>query len=201
MVSETQPAAATGRGPELSYTRHMAEAPTGWQHRGDYAIWGGNRTPDETPYVLHEWLERGVLPIPSRTGRPIVHRIVKGTPYHVSHLFGFWIEQDVDVMWLEAPSPGGSAYTLAAGGTVGLPAKTTSLFVCPKCAAQFGRETVPTGRQGFSSFLETALKRVRAFNADEKLRTCPKCGGVHPLSYGFYADADNDAERAARTAG
>ncbi len=201
MVTEATPAAAT-RGPELSYTRRMAEASTGWQHRGDYAIWGGNRGVEEMPYMLHEWMDSGVLPIPCRTARPIVHRIAKGTPYHVSHLFGFWIEQDVDVMWLEAPVPGGGlAYTLAAGGTVGLPAHTTSLFVCPKCAGQFGRETVPTGRQSFSSFLDATLKRVRAFNASEKLRTCPKCGGVHPPTYGFYAEADTDAERAARTAG
>jgi hypothetical protein len=47
-----------------------------------------------------------VIPSPHRTGRPIVNRIAKGTPYHVSHLFGFWIEHDVDATWLEAPVEG-----------------------------------------------------------------------------------------------
>jgi hypothetical protein len=203
MVGEPQQSveSAAIRAPELSYTRRMAEAPTGWQHRGDYAIWGGNRKTEETPYVLHEWCDKGVIPIPHRTGRPIVHRIAKGTPYHVSHLFGFWIEHDVDATWLEAPAEGGSHYTLMVGGTTGTPSNTASLFVCPKCAGQFGRETAPTTRQGYGAFLDGALCRVRAFNADTKLRTCPKCGGVHPPIYGFYADVDDAAERTAREAG
>jgi hypothetical protein len=179
----------------------MEEAPSGWQHRGDYAIWGGNRETVETPYVLHEWCDDGVIPIPHRTGRPIIHRIARGTPYHVSRLFGFWIEHDVDALWLEAPSKAGTHYTLMVGGSTGRPSNTASLFVCPKCAAQFGRETMPTGPQGYGAFLHTALRRVRAFNADAKLRTCPKCACEHPPIYGFYADADDAMERIARDAG
>ena len=202
MVGDAQTSgAASSRGPELSYTRRLAEAPSGWQHRGDYVVWGGNRDGAQTPYVLHEWCDRGVIPIPHRTGRAIVHRIAKGTAYHVSHLFGFWIEHDVDAMWLESPDGAGTAYTLITGGTIGLPANVVSLFVCPKCAVQFGRETMSVQRRGFAAFLEGTLTRVRAFNADESLRSCPKCGNVHPPSYGFYADADDDVERNARNAG
>jgi hypothetical protein len=57
---------------------------------------------------------------------------------------------------------------------------------------------VPTIHQGYSTFLDNALRRVRTFNADTVVRTCPKCGGVHPPIYGFYADVDDAAERAAR---
>jgi hypothetical protein len=198
--ARTEATAAPVRGPELSYTRQMEESPQGWQHRSEYAIWTGNRRPDEAPYVLHEWCDRGVVPIPCRTGRPIVHRIARGTPYHVSGLFGFWIEHDVDAMWLEAPDRDGSHYTLMVGGSAGLPSNTASLFVCPKCAAQFGRESVCTGPRSYGAFLTAALRRVREFNADAKLRACPKCAAVHPATYGFYSADDEAAERAARQA-
>jgi predicted RNA-binding Zn-ribbon protein involved in translation (DUF1610 family) len=201
MVDETHATETAVAGPELSYTRRMEDAPSGWRRRGDYAIWGGSRKLDESPYVLHEWCDRGVIPIPHRTGRPILHRIAQGTPYHVSGLFGFWIEHDVDATWLEAPAQGGSHYALLVGGSSGKPANTASLFVCPKCAAAFGREVVSIARQGFSAFLKTALRRVREFNADPALRTCPKCGAVHPPTYGFYAEKDDAVERAARLAG
>ena len=203
MVGEPQQPARTAaiQAPELSYTRRMAEAPTGWQQRGDYAIWGGNRTAEEAPYVLHEWCAEGVIPIPHRTGRPIMHRIAKGTPYHVNRLFGFWIEHDVDAIWLEAPAEGSSHYTLMVGGTTGTPSNTASLFVCPKCAAQFGRESALITHQRYSVFLNSTLHRVRAFNADTELRTCPKCGGVHPPTYGFYANDDTAQERSAREVG
>jgi hypothetical protein len=79
--------------------------------------------------VLHEWCDKGVIPIPHRTGRPIVHRIAKCTPYHVSHLFGFWIAHDVDATWLEAPAEDGSHYALMVGGSTGTPSNTASLFV------------------------------------------------------------------------
>ena len=41
--------------------------------------------------------------------------------------------------------------------------------------------------------------RVRDFNADAKLRTCPKCSAVHPPSYGFFAAQDTVEEHAARS--
>jgi hypothetical protein len=58
-----------------------------------------------------------------------------------------------------------------------------------------------TDHVGLRRLARGALRRVRAFNADTELRTCPKCGGVHPPIYGFYADVDDAIEHAAREAG
>jgi rubredoxin len=191
--------------PELSFVVRMAESDGRWQLHGDYAIWSGTRTAGEAPYVLHEWSDtngmRGVIPIPVRQPKPILHRIALGTPYHVSGLFGFWIAHDVDAVWLEAPKGDVTVSTLMVGGTAGKPDAITTLWVCPKCAASFGAETINIGGRNYGRFLETALARVRAFNADPKLRTCPKCSAVHPPTYGFYADADTAEEKAARNAG
>ena len=53
-------------------------------------------------------------------------------------------------------------------------------------------------RYGALPFWSKVLDRVRAFNADAALRTCPACGAVHPLAYGFEAGDDTDEERGAR---
>jgi hypothetical protein len=204
MVGAADSADAGGRAssvPELSFTVAMPDSDGKWRRHGDYAIWCGNRPKSEYGYVLHEWSARGVLPIPHRTKRPILHRIVQGTPYHVSHLFGFWVAHDVDAVWIEAEGKDSTNYTLMVGGSSGKPADTMCSWVCPKCASSFGAETVNTVREGFGHFLDVALKRVRAFNGDEKLRTCPHCGALHPPTYGFYAEADTPTERSARDAG
>lgn len=187
--------------PELSFVRRMSETDSRWERHGDYVIWTANRRADEPGYVLHELTPKGVLPIPHKRPSPVLHRIAGGTPYHVSHLFGFWITHDVDAVWLETVKDGASYYALMVGGTTGKPGNTGFLFACPKCAASFGQEGFDTAHKGYDQFLAYARERVRAFNADAKLRTCPKCHAVHPVTYAFYADADTADERTARLAG
>ena len=55
-------------------------------------------------------------------------------------------------------------------------------------------------RPRWLDFWDQQLKLVRAFNADEGLRTCSECGHVHPPAYGFYPKDDNPEERAQREA-
>jgi predicted RNA-binding Zn-ribbon protein involved in translation (DUF1610 family) len=92
-------------------------------------------------------------------------------------------------------------YMLVVGGRTDGLREATSLFVCPKCAARFGEARFAGLQSGYERFIDSALKRVRDFNADAALRTCPKCGAVHPPIYGFHEEADTQEERAARAAG
>ena len=71
-------------------------------------------------------------------------------------------------------------------------------WVCPKCGDLMARSMFDTARHGFDAFLPFSLERVRAFNADPAMRTCPKCGAAHPPSYGFDAALDEPIERSAR---
>jgi hypothetical protein len=151
--------------------------------------------------VLHEWCETGVRPFPSLGSKPIFHRIAEGTPYHIAHLFGFWVVNDVDAMLLTVPRGPVSHLMLVVGGRTGKPAEARCLHVCPKCAARFGEARFTEVQSGYEHFLEFALTRVRDFNADASLRTCPNCGAVHPPVYGFHEDGDKPEERAAREAG
>ena len=71
------------------------------------------------------------------------------------------------------------------------------MFVCPQCAARFGEARFEL-RGNYEEFVAFAQTRVRTFNADASQRTCPKCGHVHPPTYGFHAEADTAEERTAR---
>jgi hypothetical protein len=187
--------------PELSFDVDVTSSDGKWVQRGNHAIWCGSRATGEPPYLLHEWTERGVRPFRVTGDKPIFHRVPQGVPYHIAHLFGFWVVNDTDAMVLTAKR-GDVTYTmLTVGGLTDRPVEATSLFVCPKCAARFGEEKFTGLRAGYERFIDAALKRVRAFNADDALRRCPRCGSIHPPIYGFDAAADTPDERAARNAG
>lgn len=187
--------------PDLSFDFDVTAGSGKWIRGGHHALWRASRTTDEPPYVLHEWTDRGVRPFPSAGPKPVFHRVPEGTPYHISHLFGFWVVNDVDAMLLTVPRGRVTYSMLVVGGRTGKPAEASCLHVCPKCAARYGEARFSEVQSGYERFLDFALTRVRAFNADERLRTCPTCGAVHPPIYGFHAEADRPAERAAREAG
>jgi len=187
--------------PELGFDFDVT-GPTGsWIRHGHHALWGTTRNADQPPYILHEWCDKGVRPFPTSGSKPVFHRIPEGTPYHIAHLFGFWIVNDVDAMLLTVPREPITHLMLVVGGRTGKPAEASCLHVCPRCAARFGAARFAEVQRGYDRFLDFALQRVRAFNPDPQLRTCPKCGAVHPPIYGFHEDADTPEERAARAAG
>ncbi len=187
--------------PDLSFDFDVRAGDATWARKGNHAIWCGNRPADARPYVLHEWSEKGVHPFPVGEDKPVFHRVPSGTPYHIARLFGFWVVNDVDVMLLTVKRGETIHHMLTVGGRTGKPAEASVLFVCPKCAARFGEAKFAEVQSGYERFIEFALGKVRAFNADEKQRSCPKCGTVHPPVYGFHEKDDSPAERAARIEG
>jgi hypothetical protein len=187
--------------PTLSFDVDVTAGDGRWVRKGNHAIWSGRREANEAPYVLHEWTERGVRPFPRRDDDAHMRRVPAGTPYHVSHLFGFWIVNDVDTMLLNAKRGATDYYMLVVGGLTDGLREASCLFVCPKCASRFGEARFAELRSGYERFLDFALQRVREFNADRQRRTCPHCGAVHPPIYGFHEEADTPEERAAREAG
>jgi hypothetical protein len=187
--------------PTLSFDVDVTSGDGRWVRKGNHAIWSGRRAPNDPPYILHEWTARGVRPFPRIDDNAHMRRVPAGTPYHISSLFGFWIVNDVDALLLSAKRDETDYYMLVVGGRTDGLREATSLFVCPKCAARFGEETFVGLQSGYERFMDSALKRVRAFNTDAAQRTCPKCNAVHPPIYGFHAEADTPEERAARAAG
>jgi hypothetical protein len=187
--------------PDLSFDIDVRAGEGAWFRRGNHAIWCGNRPADAPPYVLHEWSEKGVHPFPVEGNKPVFHRVPEGTPYHIARLFGFWVVNDVDATLLTVKRGEVIHHMLTVGGRTDKPAEASVLFVCPKCATRFGEAKFAEVQSGYERFIDFALAKTRAFNADAKARTCPKCGAVHPPIYGFHEHDDTPAERAARDAG
>jgi hypothetical protein len=185
--------------PTLSFDVDVAGGDERWVRKGNHAIWSGRREVNESPYVLHEWTDRGVRPFPRRDNHAHLRRVPAGTPYHVAHLFGFWVVNDVDALLLTAKRGETDHYMLVVGGVSDGLREASCLFVCPKCAARFGEARFEM-RGRYPDFIAFAQKRVRAFNAEASQRTCPKCGHVHPPTYGFHAKDDTAEERTARNA-
>jgi hypothetical protein len=195
MVAATAGALAT---PVLSFVRSMTETNGRWELRGEYAIWCGRRDPGMEPWLLHEKRDNGVLAVPRDPTRPLLHRVAAGTAFEVAHLFGFWITTDVDTVWVDAAGGDDQCSALIVGGSKDKPGEASCAWVCPKCAALFAVSSFAIPRQRFERFIDYAQDRVRAFNAEATRRTCPQCGNVHPISYGFDERIDTAVERLAR---
>jgi hypothetical protein len=191
-------AAETLDAPVLSFVRSMTETGGRWELRGEYAIWCGRRDSGTGPWLLHEKRDNGVLALPRDSPRPLLHRIAAGTAFEVAHLFGFWIITDVDTVWVDAVGGDGQCSALIVGGSKDKPGEASCAWVCPKCGALFAVSSFAIPRQRFERFIDYAQDRVRAFNADAARRTCPQCGNVHPISYGFDERLDTADERLAR---
>jgi hypothetical protein len=197
MVTEMGPSPHKAAAPELSFVRRMDEAFGRFVRKGDYAIWTGSRRAGEARYVLLERHPAGVVPV-VKSGAPLLHRIPREVPHTIVHLFGFWHATDVDAVWISGDQGDAAYYSLMVGGAESRPAVDACLWICPKCGETLVRHEFATARQGFGAFLDFALEKVREFNREDALRTCRRCGAMHPRSYGFYPDADTDEESAAR---
>jgi len=201
--TDPEPPGKSGAGlsaePVLSTGFLLGHTDGRWGQCGQYIIWGGKRDDDEPPYLMHEWIGQGVVPIPARRQPTLFHRVPAGRPYHVARLFGFWIVNDCDALWFESTRGDATYYALMIGGVSGKPEIASCLWVCPKCAARFNEGSVEVLGQ-YDKFLRVALERVRAFNGSQALRTCPRCAAVHAPVYGFYEADDTAEERAARQA-
>jgi hypothetical protein len=59
---------------------------------------------------------------------------------------------------------------------------------------------VETGRVGLPGFYAVEEDAFKVFNEDLRLRTCQRCGTVHPVAYSIFAWNDTPEQKAARAA-
>lgn len=186
-------------GPILSYTRTMLADTGEWRMLGDYAIWSGSRTKDQSPHLLHELTGNRVLPVPISEQRAIVYKIAGDTWFEVRHLFGFWMKCDVDTVWIDAPGPNDAHYySLCVGGADNRPGKVSIGWVCPDCGALLSTQSFETASKPFGDIIVGASEIVQNFNNNVEKRICLACSHEHPITYGFFPRDDNEAERTAR---
>jgi hypothetical protein len=178
----------------MSFVRLFGDHQTGWQMRGQYAIWTG--AGEASKYLLLERVGDRVAPITYGDARPVFHEIKAGTPFHVQGMAGYWLAFDSDAMWLDTPAPEGQYAVLAVGGSAGKPSRAIVDWTCTRCGAGIGPHAIEIGPQGFRRFLDEADRYASEVSRDPTLRTCRKCDAVHPPVPGLIrepADAATEA--------
>lgn len=165
--------------PDMSFVRMFADTATGWQLRGQYAIWMGASTNGKPAHLLLERIGDRVAPIAYADGSPVFHEIKAGIPFYVEGMSGYWLTFDSDAMWLDTPAPEGRYCMLTVGGAAGKPNKVIVDWTCPHCGKSISPRTFSTG-QTFTRFLTEAEVYATQARHDPGLRTCPECRTIHP---------------------
>jgi hypothetical protein len=171
--------------PDMSFVRLLEDGATGWQQRGQYAIWTGARALGEPRFRLLERVKGRVAVIEASTAGLVLHKVAAGVAFNIENLMGYWLSTDTDAMWLDLPNARGQYAILAIGGTADKPARAQVDCPCPKCGAALNPRSISIAPLKFNSLLEEADAWVAEFNADPQRRTCPNCGDVHPTTYGL----------------
>jgi hypothetical protein len=166
--------------PDMSYARLFSDESVGWQHRGQFAIWSGASTDENPAYRLLERIGNRVVAIAHEDGRPVFHKIPRGTPFTVEGLTDYWLAIDSDAMWLDTPRPGGRYAVLTIGGSEGKPSKAVLDWSCPSCGESICPQTIEIPPMGIKVLMRKAAAAVDAFNTSPRLRACASCACVHP---------------------
>ena len=148
-----------------------------WRAYGQHELWFGRYPAGELPLHVQELRPEGLLEFE----RPdfLLHRVVAGTPYRVTYLFGFWHISDEDLLWFQFPRTDQVFYVALAGGMTGLGGDHSVLWYCGECATEIYRQDLH-GAGNTGELLTTgATLVVEAFNADPARRRCA-CGWEHP---------------------
>jgi hypothetical protein len=173
------------------------DAPNGWHEANRYLLYTGHFALEAPPIALQERLASRIETVPLRNRQ--LSMVPSGTPHRLAHLAGFWRISDADLLVLRAVLP--EAVYISLYVSSGPQHRADRVFwSCAGCGAELAPWTFDIGRYGALAFWKKVLEPVRAFNADLAQRTCPSCGAVHPLAYGFDPDDDTDEERRARAA-
>jgi predicted RNA-binding Zn-ribbon protein involved in translation (DUF1610 family) len=154
-----------------------------WRIVGQHDVWLG-RYPAGQPTLRVQEIHGNRV---AEFGKPgaYMHRIPAGTPYRISHLFGFWHVSDADLTWLQFERAEMTLYVALAGGETGLAGDHAIAWYCAQCGEQITRQELP-GAGGTGDLLTDGSRAaIEAFNADAARRRCPACGWEHPPAYPF----------------
>ncbi len=176
--------------PILSWTVQLADE-TGraepgaepWRAVGQHEVWVG-RYPVALPTLRVQEMHSNRC---AEFGKPgyYMHRVPAGTPYRISHLFGFWHIADADLTWLQFERSGLTLYVALAGGSTGLAGDHAVAWYCAQCGAEISRQAFPRAGRSGRFLTHGSQPALDAFNASADQRRCPACGWEHPPAYPF----------------
>ena len=203
MVAVTEASAPAGQfaAPAAHFDLFLAGAEAAAQQGrlfafGEYWLWGASRAAAQPRLEVIEQRPDGLV----RFSQPgyMLHVVKAGVPYHVAHLFGYWLASDADGLWLQVERSGETTYTWIIGGQSGVRRAHSFRWICPACGALLAERQHADRAARPERFVLAQFEAVRAFNQDVTMRTCRACGHQHPTAYGLVPEQDSPDEASAR---
>ena len=184
-------------GPILGFDFPL-DAPNGWHEANRYLLWTGHFPLDAPPVALQERIGTRTETLPLRNRS--LSLVPAGTPHRLTHLAGFWRTSDADLIVLRAELPEALVRVLVRFVGTAASYRPAGLVLCCNAALSWRRgATTSAATARFRSGRSSSSRCARLTPALRR-RTCPACGAVHPLAYGFDAGEDTGDERLARAA-
>lgn len=127
--------------------------------------------------------EEGIAEVPPFSAGLRINRA--GVPHRMRLLHGYWHINPRDELVLLQPEVGTDDVTVVMIEKAPTRGEVEAIaWFCLGCAAPLHRVEYPSNADGGPLFDAAAEgDSVAAFNADVALRTCRRCGAVHPLAY------------------
>lgn len=119
-------------------------------------------------------------------------------PHHAEHTYGFWHINDQQEMIMNLKLNDGRGLTVLIEGYPQKGRVDRFAWFCLECVNPLYMAEVETAQVGLAGYYAVQEDAFAVFNGDEKVRTCSRCGAVHPVAYSIFPWNDNEPERAAR---
>jgi hypothetical protein len=119
-------------------------------------------------------------------------------PHRTEFNYGFWHVNDEQELGINLSLGGEKRVTILIEGFPEKGRQDRFAWYCNACLTPLFMRGVETHRVGLGGFYSVQQAAVTEFNTNDKLRTCPNCGEVHPLAYSAFDWADTKEQKAAR---
>lgn len=121
-------------------------------------------------------------------------------PHRSEHIYGFWHINDEQELAMNLTLSETRRVTVLVEGFPKRGRRDRFAWFCTSCLNPLYMREVETGRVGLPGFYAVEEDAFAVFNGDEQLRTCRRCGTVHPHAYSIFNWNDTAQQKAARAA-
>lgn len=121
-------------------------------------------------------------------------------PHRSEHIYGFWHINDEQELAMNLTLSETRRVTVLIEGFPKRGRRDRFAWFCTSCLNPLYMREVETGRVGLPGFYAVEEDAFEVFNNDRALRTCTRCGTVHPHAYSIFNWNDTEEQKAARAA-
>jgi len=121
-------------------------------------------------------------------------------PHRSEHIYGFWHINDEQELAMNLTLSETRRVTVLIEGFPKRGRRDRFAWFCTSCLNPLYMREVETGRVSLPGFYAVEEDAFEVFNSELSLRTCKRCGTVHPHAYSIFTWNDSEEQKAARAA-